>query len=468
MKWRSDYSGLSELVDSLKDQYHLVMILFVIHNDRQKMLSYLESKPEELVLLFNKKAQKLNFKFTGNILKIIDVDKVQKICQELENIPDSRDAEIAWAPIGRFDEPRYRDLLATIMYKTANIRSTDTVLDGNLGFGNILKFVLNQNKNQVIYGYEDGLFYDFSCIAAYCVDGTHANLKHEKLKSSGIEFDKALTIFDFPFTGEKKPMGPRKDVFEDISIIMSQLKDDSRGIFSMDEYSLKKSRLKDEYISRGQIDTIIQLESNLIFIIKKSQVRTDKSIRMISPLSKYSNVINDLDKQKIDRVVRTVNKNNEYAGFVRNVPLAEISKNNNSLIPSNYIQNGLYELKKGHSVKVDDSKLGDTRSYVFSDVAKDKRGVFSYEANPKYLNQRWLEEFIHSPVGRAQFEKRGLNNIEIPIVPLEQQNASIQKFNDFKEKFDNVNKNLDEMATEALKQFYDDSGVGNVIKFEKK
>ncbi|WP_334329252.1 N-6 DNA methylase [Companilactobacillus sp. HBUAS59699] len=497
MNWKSDYSRLSELIKSLKDKYHLVMILFVIHNDRQKMLSYLESKPEELVLLFNKKAQKLNFEFTGNILKIIDVDKVQKICQELENIPDSRDAEVAWDQFDGLDDLddlnylNYRDMIASIMLKIANIQPTDTVLDGNFWYGNILKSILKQNKNQVIYGYESGLFYDFSRIATYCIDSTNANLKHEKLKSSETKFDKALTIFhspdsyyevtdvDSPITSKieflKKSKESKKDIFEDISTTMSQLKDDSRGIFGMEEYFLKDSQLKDKYISNGQIDTIIQLgietiEPNLILIIKKSQVRTDKSIRMINTVSKSHSILDryriiKLDRQKIDRVVRTVNKDNEYAGFVRNVPLTEISKNNYSLIPRNYIQNRTYKLKKGYSVRVDDSKIDDTKAYVFSDVAKIEQK--SYKADPKYLNQRWLEEFIGSPVGRAQSEKMDTHNIRIPIVPLEQQNASVQKFDDIKKKFDNVNNNLDEMAEEALQQFYDDSGVGNVIKIEK-
>ena len=57
--------------------FDLMMILFLIHNDRDKMINYLQAHPSELIPLFRAKAKKLNYYFTSKMPNIIDLELEQ-------------------------------------------------------------------------------------------------------------------------------------------------------------------------------------------------------------------------------------------------------------------------------------------------------------------------------------------------------------------------------------------------------
>jgi len=470
--------------------YHLAMVLFVIHGNRSDMLKYLEGKPEELVPLFNSKAKGLDFEFTDKVPKIIDMDKVQKICLELENISAIDDVEI-WYSINAMR--RYAPTLY-VMSAISDIKESDQVLIDNLDCGNLIHDFLENNSNQKIDGFEKTSFYDFGLILIYCMNATNTNLAHSEYVASDKEYDKTISIINrkrnrlWRFNKKKNSI----DIFKQIDADMSRVKSEGYGIFGAIEWLLDRdSSIKNDYIQRGLIDTVIQLSDDIgevmsiILVVRKSKVRDDRSIRMINaPDSELSDnmVRSVVNKQTANRVIKAWNKKNEYAGFVRNVSFEEIEKNNNALLPSKYVQSESIPLKENLSVRVDFSKLEKADTYKLSNIAKiysedsgkgdielevNDEGTVEVEADSKYVNKQWLEEFLHSPLGETQltkFNAQTVGNLQIPIVPLEEQMESIQKFNLVKTKVENVNANLDETAAEVEQQLYDSMGIGDVFE----
>lgn len=269
---------------------------------------------------------------------------------------------------------------------------------------------------------------------------------------------------------------------------MSQVKANGLGVFGVSEKKLEmKNIVKEEYIRNEWIDTVIQLprkvnyHQNIVLIVRKNKRKTNQYIRMINSPTIFDELKLKLDKQKIDRIVKSVNNSKEYSGFVRNVPLDEIKESNNSLIPSRYVQKYTFALQDNLSIQIDYSQLEDGNTYRLSDVAKvyidddskpetdlviDRKSIY-IDVTSKNISKDWLIEFIHSPVGKFQLNKLGLENIgnlRIPIIPVEKQKESIQKFNNVKQKVENVNASLDEVEKEINQRLYDSMGISDTFE----
>lgn len=472
--------------------YHLAMVLFVIHGNRSEMLKYLEDKPEELVPLFNEKAKKLDFEFTDKVPTIIDMDKVQKICFELESIAASEDAGVLYIM-----NAAKKDLPSMyVMSAISGIKKSDQVLIDNLNYGNLIYDVLKNNVDQRIDGFEKTSFYDFGLILIYCMDAMNTNLTHGEYVASDKEYDKTLSVINYQKNGHWA-FAQKKysiDIFKQIDADMTRVKSGGYGIFGVHSWLLDRdSSIKNDYVRRGLVDTVIQLSDsigediNIILIVRKSKVRDDRSIRMINApdgdLSDniFSSVVN---KQTANRVIKSWNKNKDYAGFVRNVSFKEIEKSNNALFPGKYVQSKSISLKENLSVRVDFSKLEKADTYKLSDVAKicsgdssesdivlrmnDKK-IVKVEIDSKYVYKQWFKEFLRSPLGKLQltkFNTRTAGNLQIPIVPLKEQIESIKKFNLVKTKVKNVNASLNEATAEIEQRLYDSMGIGNVFEIK--
>ncbi|WP_125588067.1 N-6 DNA methylase [Companilactobacillus jidongensis] len=490
-----NYSKLVKLMDkSTIIKYHLAMILFVIHGNRSVMLEYLKANPEELVPMFNEKAKELNFKFTDKVPKIIDMDKVQKICLELEKTSASEEVK-AWYRMNATTED---SPALYVMNEISGLKKSDSVLIDNLNHGNLIEYVLKNNIDQKIDGFEKTTLYDFDLILVYGLDATNTNLKYGKYVASDKKYDKTLSVINYKKSNIWKFRQKEFsiDIFEQIDTDMSQIKSDGYGIFGVIDWLLDRdSTLKNDYIKRGLIDTVIQLSNkigqlmSIILVVRKSRVRDDRSIRMINASDSYvsKNFMESIfNKQVADRAIKTWNKNNEYAGFVRNVSLKEIEKNNNALLPNRYVQSEAFQIQEDLSVRVDISKLEEADMYKLSDIAKvytygknksdfelkvNGKSTVKVKVDSKYVDKQWLKAFLDSPLGKTQlakFNKKTVGNLRVPIVPLKQQIESIQKFNRVRIKVENVTANLDEAANEVDQRLYENMGISKVFEIINK
>ncbi|WP_125567400.1 N-6 DNA methylase [Companilactobacillus insicii] len=376
-----------------KEEYHTMMFLFVTHDDRLNVVNYLKSHPSELSSLFTKKANKENLKFSDNILKTIDLEMVRELCDKFAYQSPDEDIQTILSFFPKSNEKIAKDLLM----KIANIQVDDSVLDVEFTYGDLIQSILDENKNQTIFGYDETILFDFVLLITYFKGATNMHLLHERISiNKNFECDKVVSIlprFLNPdlqrnlyldnlndYSPEMFSPGSVLDLhsgYEYIELGMNQVKSDGQAFFALttgefqEESSIKRKMVENDWITAVvQLNWTLRNYDTIILVLDKSKKRNLKKVRMFNASDmNWSNKNNSEIATMEKRIIDAINKENNYSKFVRNVTLDEIIANDFNLLPADYLKDSTYDIPGDMTVRVYQNKLDGMKSVKLGDIA---------------------------------------------------------------------------------------------------
>ncbi|WP_125588068.1 N-6 DNA methylase [Companilactobacillus jidongensis] len=388
-----------------KEIYHIMMVLFVTHDNRKDSIKFLKSHPGELVSLFKDKAEQQKLNFSDNIPKTIDLEMIRNLCDILAKQGPDEDAETILALCLNSDN----DLMAELVMDIANVQEDETVLDVEFGYGDILLHLLDINIHQSITGYDVTTLFDVILLVTYLKHASNVNLLHKKISSkSDTNFDWVISISpDIRFDQFFRKMYiadnsneriqefenlPWMNIYDYIKLGISKTKPDGRGIFAFDIFDLQGDNpLKRELIENDWITDVIQLGwiagfvGAVILILDKAKKKNLKKVRMIDASEMtWGNKNNSEITAMKKRILDTLNKNNSYADFVRTVDIDEIVNSGYDLLPEAYVKDRVYKQFEQFDIKVHRSEFYNIKTIELGEIADILGGhIYTTQGNSK-------------------------------------------------------------------------------------
>ncbi|WP_334329253.1 N-6 DNA methylase [Companilactobacillus sp. HBUAS59699] len=387
MRSKHGFGNVSRFLN-IKLIYHVIMILLVTHDDREKNIEYLRSHPKELPTLFRIKVKEANLNFSDHFPQTIDLQMIRELCDEIEN----HSADEDYRNLMNLVCPQMYDMDKSLVMELANIQADETIWNADFSYSYLLISILENNNEQVVFEKAEDIFYDFMLATVYLKDAPNVHLYYEHgINEVKRQFDKAVAAFSidtltlrifYPDDFRKYVPSPHDNFYKDYESIgtsMNKLKSDGCGFFSVSADCLAfNNSIKNELVNKNWVETVIQLGKTeyrrrpAILILNKN--KKTKKIRFIDASEfdfcyKSSSEINPIKKRIIDAVHRKTN----YAGFVRNVDVDEVVDRNYNLLPINYVNTvkvvNPYPIN-GRSERIDLTELNSIETVRLGEIVK--------------------------------------------------------------------------------------------------